>query len=217
MKHVIKTRIPRELVRARVRQLGHQIKKDSLQLLEQHRAKAVTFVCILKGAVLFTADLMKHLSDETSTGLELSTQLEFVRAASYHGAERSDKITIDFQLLDPRKITGNIVVLVDDVLDTGVTLHTTWQQLKSLEPAALHTAVMLRKRDKQYGDCFLNPDYVGFTIPNAYVVGYGLDYHGRYRHHQHISELYEGAETFPAQHFNDTPWNESLQEYLAQR
>jgi hypoxanthine phosphoribosyltransferase len=137
-----------------------------------------------------------------------------VRAASYYGTERHENLTVDFKPLDAKKITGKVVILVHDIQDTGITLHTTYKQLLALEPAELRTVVFLRKRDKQFGEYFLEPHYIGYTIPDAFVVGYGLDYHGSYRHHQHISELCEGMEKFPQQHFNDAAWTEFMREYV---
>jgi hypoxanthine phosphoribosyltransferase len=135
-------------------------------------------VGVLTGCLVFLADLVRRIN--------LPLQIHLVQASSYRG-----EVTAPGQLrlrLDTLPdLHGRNVLLIDDILDTGHTLGRLVQELHRLGPASVRVAVLLRKEGRQQVEC--EPDYVGFVIPDAFVVGYGLDYNDEYRHLPHIAVL----------------------------
>jgi hypoxanthine phosphoribosyltransferase len=164
-----------ETIAARVQQLAAQISRD-------YAGQEVLLVGVLKGAFVFLADLMRALA--------LPTQVEFVRLASY-GARLTSagrvRLTHDLET----SIAGRHVLVVEDVLDTGLTLSVLLQRLAARQPASLKLCVLLNKRiPRQHA---IVPDYVGFEVPAGFVVGYGIDYAERYRHLPAIYALSVGG------------------------
>jgi hypoxanthine phosphoribosyltransferase len=153
----------RETIAARVRELGEQINRN-------YMGQEILLVGVLKGAFVFLADLMRTL--------QVTAQVEFVRLASYGTGMVSEghvRVTQDLEGL----IVGRHVLVVEDILDTGLTLSVLLQQLQAREPASLKLCVLLNKRiTRQYE---ITPDYVGFDVPDGFVVGYGIDYAEDYR------------------------------------
>jgi hypoxanthine phosphoribosyltransferase len=167
--------IPADRIQERVQELGRQINHD-------YRAKPVTIVGILTGSLIFLADLIRQLEVPLRVGL--------IQASSYRGAATSPgQLHVSREMLCD--VTGRHVILLDDILDTGQTLHHLCRHLRELGVASLRVAVLLRKQGRQKVD--LVPDYCGFDIPNAFVVGYGLDYNDEYRNLPHIAVLPEPA------------------------
>jgi hypoxanthine phosphoribosyltransferase len=153
----------REAIVARVKELAKQINHD-------YAGKELLAVGILKGAFVFLADLMREL--------EVALEVDFIRAASYgHGTTSSGQVRLTKDLDGP--IAGRHVLVVEDILDTGLTLHALLQQLRSRGPASLKVCVLLNKALRtQY---VLTPDYVGFEVSDDFVVGYGIDCAEQYR------------------------------------
>ena len=146
----------------RIRQLSRQIEKDY-----KHRELAI--VSLLNGAVMFLADLIRHIS--------LPLRLDFIGVSSYGaGTESGDLIFTKELRLD---VKGRDVLLVDDILDTGRTLSRVRARLRALKPRRIRTCVLLDKPERRIEK--VRADYIGFTIPNLFVVGYGLDFAERYR------------------------------------
>lgn len=127
-------------------------------------------VCVLKGAVYFITDISRQMS--------IPTQLEFMAVSSYGNATSSSGVVRILKDLD-RDIQGRNVVIIEDVIDSGLTLHWLIKNLKSRKPNSLRIVTLLRKPDAIKVDIDLFD--VGFDIPNEFVVGYGLDYAERYR------------------------------------
>ncbi len=153
----------RETLAARVRELGQQISRD-------YAGKEVLLVGVLKGAFVFMADLMRTL--------EVPAQVEFVRLASYGTGTTSGgrvRLTQDLE----GSMVGRHVLVVEDILDTGLTLSFLLQQLRARKPASLQLCVLLNKRIRRTHE--IVPDYVGFEVPDGFVVGYGIDYAECYR------------------------------------
>jgi hypoxanthine phosphoribosyltransferase len=160
-----------ERIRERVGDLARQIKAD-------YRDQPVTIVGVLTGCLMFLADLMRHL--------ELPLRVALIQASSYRGAVTAPgQLHVQADLVPD--LRGRHVLLVDDILDTGRTLAHLVDHLRSLEPASLRVAVLLRKKGRQ--EVALEPDYSGFEIPDAFVVGYGLDYNDEYRNLPYIGVL----------------------------
>ncbi len=152
-------------LRSGVARLARQIDQD-------YATTGLVLVCLLKGATVFTADLLRALRAEVH-------RIEFVRASSYgSGTTSSGRVSIT-GALPAEHIAGQHVLAVDDIADTGHTCVAVAEYINSLAPASLRYCTLLDKPERRQADvCY---DYVGFTIPNHFVVGYGMDFDERYR------------------------------------
>jgi hypoxanthine phosphoribosyltransferase len=161
--------ISEQRIRQRVAELAAEIKAH-------YRDQPITIVGVLTGCLMFLADLVRHL--------DLPVRLALIQASSYRGTQRGE-LHVQADLVPD--LRGRHVLLLDDILDTGRTLdHVVWH-LRTLAPASLKIAVLLRKRGRQEVD--LQADWCGFEIPNVFVIGYGLDYNDEYRHLPHVAVL----------------------------
>jgi hypoxanthine phosphoribosyltransferase len=142
--------------------------------------KPVTVVGILNGCLMFVADVIRRI--------DLPLRVAFITASSYRGATTPGKLEIHDELLPD--ITGRHVLLLDDILDTGKTLTRVVAHLIDRGAASVKVGVLLRKIGRQ--EVPFEPDFVGFTIPDNFVVGYGLDFNDEYRHLPYIGILPEG-------------------------
>jgi hypoxanthine phosphoribosyltransferase len=155
-----------EQIAERVQELALQLRKD----YDDRTDEPVILVGILKGAAMFLADLAR--------ALERPVELEFMAISSYGASTSSSGVVRILKDLE-RDITGRHVVLVEDIIDSGLTLTWLRRNLVSRNPASLEIAAMFRKPE-----CLKVPvdaKYIGFDVPNEFVVGYGLDYNQRYR------------------------------------
>lgn len=151
-------------IRARVKQLGEQITKD-------YQDKDVVLVGVLKGSCVFMADLMREI--------DLSLEIDFMAVASYKdGMVSTGDIEIIKDLMKP--IREKDVIIVEDIIDTGLTLTHLVELLETRGPNSVKIATLLDKPEPRINKEF-KVDYCGFTIPNEFVVGYGLDVAGRFR------------------------------------
>jgi hypoxanthine phosphoribosyltransferase len=139
----------------------------------------LTLVAVLTGALVFLADLLRHLP--------LRTRVEVVSLSSYPGpAVRSQGVS--FRLKPPEDLAGRNVLILDDILDTGQTLACLLEHVRAQRPASLRSCVLLRKRRTDLAGR-VEPDWVGFEVPDDFVVGYGLDHDGLYRNLPDIRAL----------------------------
>lgn len=153
----------RAAIRKRVLTVAHEITRD-------FRGERVHLIGVLKGACIFLSDLIREINLETS--------IDFMAVASYgRGKESSGQVRLNKDL--DSSIAGLNVILVEDILDTGLTLSYLYRILRERKPQSLKIATLLDKPSRRIKD--IRADYVGFTIPNEFVVGYGLDYGERYR------------------------------------
>lgn len=153
----------KEVLDGRVRELAGQISRD-------YTGREPLIVGILNGAFVFMADLIR--------ALDVRCRIDFVRMASYGtGSVSSGEIRIGKDLETP--IAGRDVLIVEDIVDTGLTLSRLVKILRGREPASLKVCVLLDKQERRRVP--FTADYVGFTIPDHFVVGYGLDYDEKYR------------------------------------
>lgn len=160
----LETLIDAEKIAARIGELGAQISAD-------YRGRPVRLIGILKGAWIFLADLIRHLSLE-------DVSVDFLGVASYGASSRSSgevQITKDLDM----SIEGIDVLLVEDILDTGETFHYLMRVLGGRKPKSLRVVTLLDKPARRTRE--VRADYIGFTIPDAFVIGYGLDYAQKYR------------------------------------
>lgn len=157
-------------IHRRINVLAEQINQD-------FAGKEVVLVALLNGTVIFLADLIRRIS--------LPLRLDFMGVSSYGSGTESGTLIFTKELrLDVRH---RHVLVVDDILDTGKTLNAVLERLRRLQPASLKTCVLLDKPERRIGS--LQADYVGFSIPNQFVVGYGLDYDERYRNLPYVGVL----------------------------
>jgi len=168
---VVQVLITEEQIRDRVKVLGAQIEAD-------YQGKPLTIVAVLTGSLIVLADLIRQI------GLPLRVAL--LQASSYTGATTTAGALILNESFAP-DVAGRDVLLLDDILDTGRTLATLVDRMRDRGARSVRTAVLLRKLGRQ--EVHLEPDYCGFTIPDAFVVGYGLDYDDDYRHLPYIGVL----------------------------
>jgi len=155
--------IPEEVLQARIRELGRTISND-------YNGKEPLLVGILTGAVPFVSDLLRQIS--------ISCQLDFMATSSYGARTESSGIVRILKDLE-QSIEGRHVIIVDDIIDTGLTMDYLLETLKARYPASLKVCALLDKVPRRLRHVPI--DYRGFEIPDKFVVGYGLDYGGRYR------------------------------------
>ena len=149
--------ISAEEIQIRVAQIGNAISN-------KYEGKQITFIVMLKGAFLFAADVIKHIT--------IPCEVQFVRAKSYEGTSSSGKVNILLNIEDD--LIGKHVIIIEDIIDSGKTLHEFIPLLKQKNPETIAVATLLLKTESlKYA---ITPDYTGFEISNEFVVGYGLDY-----------------------------------------
>jgi hypoxanthine phosphoribosyltransferase len=163
--------IRRAAIQKRVRQVAHQITRD-------FKGERVHLVGVLKGACIFLSDLVREISLETS--------IDFIAVSSYGKGKQSSGQVRVLKDLDS-SIEGLHVVVVEDILDTGLTLSYLLRVLQQRKPKTLRVAALLDKPSRRIKD--VKGDYIGFTIPDEFVVGYGLDYAERYRNLKDVCVL----------------------------
>ena len=162
--------ITEEAIQARVKELANEISKDL------RGVESLYLVGILKGAFIFLADLARQL--------QIPHSVDFMALSSYGKSTTSGAVRILMDLREP--IEGRHVMIVEDILDTGHTLSYLYHILKGRNPASIRTCVLVRKRRESVE---VPLDYLGFEIPDVWVVGYGLDFADKYRTLPYIAEL----------------------------
>ena len=162
--------IDEDRLQLRIRQLGEQLTRD-------YAGRRPVMVTVLKGALFFVADLMR--------AVELPVELEVMAVSSYGDDTRSSGIVRIVKDLDT-SVTGRDVGLVEDIVDSGLTVRYLLEHIGSRHPASLATMSLLAREGRQHPGVTL--DYVGFEIPDAFVIGYGLDVAQRYRNLPYIAE-----------------------------
>jgi len=159
-------------------QIRHRLDDLAMEIQRDYAEKDLTLVAILTGSVMFIADLLRRLP--------MQLRLDYIGVSSYHGETRStgELILTKALKLDVR---DRDVLVVDDILDTGLTLVNIRAMLQKLQPRSVKFCTFLEK-DIPHRENF-QADYVGFRIPNKFVVGYGLDYRERYRNLPYVGTL----------------------------
>jgi hypoxanthine phosphoribosyltransferase len=171
--------IDSQTIEKKVSEMGQRISAD-------YKGKDPVLICILKGALIFTSDLLRQVS--------IPITLDFIAISSYGvGTSSSGVVRILKDLDSP--IEGRHVLIIEDIVDSGLTLSYLCSNLKSRHPASLKTAVLLDKPARR--EIEFSPDYLGFSIPDKFVVGYGLDYAEKYRNLPFIGVLKPEVYTKP--------------------
>jgi hypoxanthine phosphoribosyltransferase len=168
---VSKVLLEEDVVAARVAELGSEISDD-------YAGKDLLLVGVLKGAVFFMADLMRQLS--------IPCEVDFMAISSYGASTDSSGVVRILKDLDIN-IEGRDVLVVEDIIDSGLTLSYLIRNLESRNPASLEICALLTKPDRREID--VNVRYTGFEIPNEFVIGYGLDFGERYRNLPYVAVL----------------------------
>ena len=159
-------------------QIAVRVKEMAAQITEDFRGKDLTVICILKGAVVFFVDLIREI--------DLPMSMDFMAISSYGSATKSSGVVRILKDLD-KPINGKHVLVVEDIVDSGMTLSFLRENLLSRGAASLHIATLLDKPERRRVP--LHVDYFGFVIPDEFVVGYGLDYDEKYRNLPDIGVL----------------------------
>lgn len=171
MKMDIKVLINEEKIKNRIKEIAQEILKD-------FKNEEIVLVCILKGAAYFAIDLSKELNNNLI--------LDFMKVNSY-GDELQSSGTINFKLDISTDIKDKNVIIVEDIIDSGLTLNYIYDYLVKKDPKNLKICVLLDKKEKRVKP--INVDYTGFEIENKFVLGYGLDYKDKYRNLPYIGYI----------------------------
>ena len=161
-----------EQIQDKIRELGEI-------LTEEYKDKNPVIVGVLKGVVVFYADMIRRI--------KVPCQLDFMWISSYTGTNSTGTMKVKQDL--SADIKGRHVLILEDIFDTGNSLDYTYKYLLSKEPASLKICTLLDKPERRKAGITLRADYTGFTIPNEFVVGYGLDYNEKYRNLPYIGVL----------------------------
>ena len=154
--------IPEEDVRARIREIADEIS-------EKYKGREVIFIGILNGSVFFLTALAQDMS--------IPIEIDFMAASSYVGTDSTGKVLITKDLA--RSIEGKHILIIEDIVDTGQTLHLLKEMLEKRHPASLDIVTLLDKPERRKVE--FQADIIGFSIPDRFVVGWGMDYNQKYR------------------------------------
>ena len=171
-KDIQKILLTEEQIQNRIRELGEELSRE-------YAGKNPIIVGVLKGVVVFYADMVRKIT--------VPCQFDFMWISSYVGTESTGTMQIKRDL--SADVKGRHVLILEDIYDTGNSLNFTYHHLLSKEPASVKICTLLDKPERRNPEVTLKPDYVGFTIPNEFVVGYGLDYNEYYRNLPYVGVL----------------------------
>ena len=172
-KDIKKILIDQDVLQRRIKELGQEISKD-------YKGKDLLVICVLKGAVLFMADLVQNI--------DISLEMDFMAVSSYGDATQSSGVVRIIKDLDA-SIENKDLLIVEDIVDSGLTLSYLMELLKARGVKSLKVCSLLEKPENLVSK--VNIDYVGFQVPDEFVVGYGIDYAQKYRNLPYIGVLKE--------------------------
>ena len=167
----IKVLISKEQIENRVKELAKQIRKD-------YKEKSITAICLLKGSLFFTADLTREIGGKI--------YLEFMQLSSYEGENTTGTIKLKKDI-DFSEIKGKDVLIIEDIVDTGITLNYTLEHIKKAGANSVKVCTLLNNPSRR--KIKVPIDYVGFEIENKFVLGYGMDYDQLYRNLPYIGYI----------------------------
>ncbi len=160
-------------------QIQTRVEELAAELMKEYADKNPVFVGVLKGVVVFYADMLR--------AFQAPCQMDFMWISSYAGTQSTGKMLVRQDVTEDLK--GRHVIILEDVFDTGRSLQFVYEHLLSKEPASVRICTLLDKPARRLENISLQADYVGFTIPDAFVVGYGLDYNEYYRNLPYVGVL----------------------------
>jgi hypoxanthine phosphoribosyltransferase len=164
-------------IQKRVTELGDKISRD-------YKGEELLLVGVMKGAFIFMADLARAIS--------IPVSIDYIGLSAFHSRSKGRgavRIASDLN----ENISGKNVLIVEDIINSGLTMAYVVNNLKAREPKSIKVCTMFDKADKRRND--FRPDYVGFPIPNIYIIGYGMDYKDQYRNLPYIATLGDDSET----------------------
>lgn len=162
------------------KEIQKRVTEMANQIMEEYKEKEITLICILKGSIFFTVDLARKMKNDV--------KIDFIKVSSYgNGTTSSGQVELKLDLKD--SIENKDVIIVEDIIDTGRTLSYLIKFLKARKPKSLKLCTLLDKKERRKLD--IKIDYTGFTIPNKFIVGYGLDYDEKYRNLPYIGYFEE--------------------------
>lgn len=169
MKELKNVLLNKEEIQAKIKEMGEQISKD-------YAGKEVLVIIVLRGAIFFAMDLIKYL--------DLDLTFDFIQVSSYGaGTESSGKVLLKKDIEE--NIEGRHVLIIEDIIDTGLTMQYLKEYLRKKNPASLKSAILVSKPSRRVIE--VPVDYIGFEIPNHYIVGYGFDKDNHYRNLPYIA------------------------------
>ncbi len=171
-KDILQVLLSEEQIKARIEELGKE-------LTRQYAGKDPVVVGVLKGVVVFYADMIRQL--------KCPCQIDFMWISSYAGTDSSGQMQVKRDV--SVDIKGRHVLILEDIFDTGNSLDFTYRHLLAKEPASIKICTLLDKPSRRKPGITLKADYVGFEVPNAFVVGYGLDFNEHYRNLPYVGVL----------------------------
>ena len=171
-KDILKVLVSEEQIQARIREMGAEISRE-------YADKDPVVLGVLKGVVMFYADMMKHIT--------VPCQMDFMCLSSYKGTKSSGNMIVKQDM--SVDVAGRHVLILEDIYDTGRSLQYTYNHLLSKNPASIKICTLLDKPERRIEGITLQPDWTGFTIPNEFVVGYGLDFNEHYRNLPYVGVL----------------------------
>ncbi len=151
-------------------EIAQKVKEMTGQVFRDYQHKKPVLICVLKGAVVFLSDFMRYL--------QLPVEIDFMAVTSYGSATTTSGVVRILKDLEIN-IEGRDVIIIEDIIDTGLTLSYLRENLLSRKPRSFKIATLLDKPERRLAK--VEPDYCGFRIPDRFVVGYGLDYNEKYR------------------------------------
>ncbi|MDX8335362.1 MULTISPECIES: hypoxanthine phosphoribosyltransferase [Cetobacterium] len=171
MDYTIEKMISEEELQVRIREVAKEIEKD-------YQGKDLICVGLLKGSIMFMADLLKSV--------ELDLAMDFMKVSSYHGGTDSTGVVKILKDVDA-DLTGKDVLIIEDIIDTGLTLESVKKFLMTKQPKSLKVCSLLDKPSRRKVE--MVGEYIGFEIPDEFVIGYGLDYDELYRNLPYIGKV----------------------------
>ena len=169
---ILKVLISEEELKNRISQLGEELTRD-------YAGKDPVILGVLKGVVVFYADMIRQI--------RVPCQMDFMCLSSYHGTRSTGNMVVRQDM--SVDVSGRHVLILEDIFDTGTSLDYTYHHVLSKRPASIRICTLLDKPERRKPGITLKPDYVGFTIPNEFVVGYGLDFNEHYRNLPYVGVL----------------------------
>lgn len=157
--------------------LDKRIEELAKEIMRDYKDEDLVFVGVLKGAAFFMIELAKKIKN--------SVEFEFIQVESYQGTESTGKIKLKQDLID--KIEGRNIIIIEDIVDTGRTLEYLREYIKKHNPKSVKVCTLLSKPSRRIVE--LNIDYIGFSIPDEFVIGFGMDYDQKYRNLPYIAKM----------------------------
>ena len=161
------------------REIKKRVKDMAREIDAEYARKKLFIIVLLKGSFVFAADLLRSL--------KVDSNIYFIRIQSYASSTKQQGLVWHMKITDD--VRGRDILLIDDIYDSGKTMKKSVKYLKTFNPTSVKTCALLKKKRKRAKSAVSQPDYAGFEVPDVFVVGYGLDFAGKYRNLPYIAEV----------------------------